>query len=116
MLVILLCDELRLRGQFFAEVFNQCREPFDFVVLLRDALNGAIGNLLCIDVWFSAFLSSSESRIDRFQSALQIEGLFLFDTQRRFKLANLSSDGMSVYHELKRGCYYLRLQLSNLIQ
>ena len=66
MLELRLCDVLRLHRELFSQVFNETGESTDLVVLLSDALDGACGDQLCIDVRrLASLLSGPETRVYR---------------------------------------------------
>ena len=85
-----LCDVLRLHRELLPQVFNETSESADLVVLLSDALDGARGDQLCIDVCrLASLFSGPETRVHRLQCTLEIYHLLVFHPDGPLEVGNL---------------------------
>ena len=87
--VVLLCNKLWLDCKLFLQIIDLESQGRDLIILVSKTLKGTICNELSIDLCISALPSSSETRVNRFQSTLEIHSFLFFDGSSRLKLADL---------------------------
>ena len=92
--VVLLCNKLWLDCKLFLQIIDLESQGRDLIILVSKTLKGTICNELSIDLCISALPSSSETRVNRFQSTLEIHSFLFFDGSSRLKLADLGFVGL----------------------